>query len=299
MRYRLRLTQKNLTPPVRAMDPRQELYSKGIGREGKLLEIVAGYNPVFSKSDRTNYFVLDHATTEELAAKNDGNPLLRRIETVDFVWRDGPLHEAVPPEHHGTFDGIIASHVLEHIPDPISFLTIELLLSPQGIVMLAMPEKRYIFDFFKPVTVTSDYLYAFEQKRTRHTKKSAFDSAALQVSGNGDITWHPAASIVPRFFDSLEDALARFNAHQESADAPYSDYHATVYTPASFDLNMLELAYLGFLHLEAFEPQPPSGCEFYRFMRRSERKSSDINAERLALMKKMIVELSEQASLLA
>jgi SAM-dependent methyltransferase len=283
------------------MDHRKRLYCKGVSGDGKLLEIGAGYNPVFSKAERPNYFVLDHASTRELAAKYQGEPLFKRIETVDFVWCSGLLHEAVPAIHHGTFEGIIASHVLEHIPDPLSFLrSMEILLAPHGTLMLAMPDKRFIFDFFKPVTVTSDYLYTYYQKRVRHTKKAAFDSAALQVSGNGQITWGPQTHIKAAFFHKLEDAMARFEGHQEAADGPHSDLHATVYTPASFDLIMLELRYLGFIGLEAFEPQPALGCEFYRFMRRASEvlNPATINERRLELMKKMVVELSEQASLL-
>ena len=34
----------------------------------------------------------------------------------------GSLDEAVPSELHGTFDACIASHVFEHIPDPIGLL---------------------------------------------------------------------------------------------------------------------------------------------------------------------------------
>jgi 2-polyprenyl-3-methyl-5-hydroxy-6-metoxy-1,4-benzoquinol methylase len=45
---------------------------------------------------------------------------LSRVQEVDRVWTAGPL-EMVLQDQLGTFDAIIASHVIEHIVDPIAF----------------------------------------------------------------------------------------------------------------------------------------------------------------------------------
>ena len=78
-----------------------------------------------------------------------------------MIWSGGDLAARFPPEARGSFDAILASHVLEHMPDPISFLTsAQQLLKPDGLVILALPDKRFMFDFFKPMTSTADWLTA-------------------------------------------------------------------------------------------------------------------------------------------
>ena len=46
-----------------------------------------------------------------------------RVEEVDVIWRRGALHEAFDPATHGTFEALIISHDLEHLPDPVVFLS--------------------------------------------------------------------------------------------------------------------------------------------------------------------------------
>ncbi|MEI9970894.1 MAG: methyltransferase domain-containing protein [Ignavibacteriota bacterium] len=100
--------------------------------------------------------MLDHATAEELKEKYRGAHPIERIEPVDYLWRGGPIESAIPSSEHGTFDAVIASHVLEHIPDPIGFfLSCAKLLTRGEFVALILPDKRAMFDFFKPLTATS------------------------------------------------------------------------------------------------------------------------------------------------
>ncbi len=90
----------------------------------RILEIGPSYNPLFPKGGPQQVHVLDHATREELVAKYRDHPSVdtTRIEEVDHVWTNGPLHEAVPRDMHGQYDAFVASHVIEHTPDLVGFL---------------------------------------------------------------------------------------------------------------------------------------------------------------------------------
>ena len=75
----------------------------------------------------------------------DPNVDVRNLVNVDFVLEQGPLREIAANE--APFDYAIASHVFEHLPDPIGWLTeLHSLLSPGGVIALAIPDKRYTFD---------------------------------------------------------------------------------------------------------------------------------------------------------
>jgi hypothetical protein len=106
------------------MSSRDDILRSGITKNDKIIEIGPSYNPLTPKTDGWRSHVLDHTGKAGLVEKyrNDPSVDVTKIENVDFVWADGPLSGAVPAEHHGTFDVLVASHVFEHIPDLIGTL---------------------------------------------------------------------------------------------------------------------------------------------------------------------------------
>lgn len=61
--------------------------------------------------------------------------------------------ESFPGVDSGTFDFVIANHVLEHLTNPIRALSEwHRLLRPNGLLMLALPDKRFTFDHLRPRT---------------------------------------------------------------------------------------------------------------------------------------------------
>lgn len=77
--------------------------------------------------------------------RNDPSVDAAKIEDVDFIWTGGPLADAVPVEHHGTFDVFVASHVLEHVPDLVGTLrSAELLCRPEA-KMICSPRQTRVF----------------------------------------------------------------------------------------------------------------------------------------------------------
>src|SRR5215210_6573127 len=92
-----------------------------IDRSMRILELGPLTDPIAPKSEGWFTTVVDHASREELVEKYRSDPYVdtSRIVDVDIVWSGGPLDAAVPNDLHGTFDALIASHVFEHIPDPI------------------------------------------------------------------------------------------------------------------------------------------------------------------------------------
>jgi hypothetical protein len=257
-----------------------------------ILEIGPSYNPWFPKAQWLRARSVDHATAAELRAKYAGQTGVDvgRIEEVDFVWRDGALHDCIPPEWRGGFEIAAASHVLEHIPDPIGFLrSLEMLTIPHGRVFLALPDRRFCFDCFRSSSSTGEVLEAHHAGRRRHGVATLFDQKALTVSMDGHVCWGQTRWGEVRFQHDPEE-LFEF-LRPPPAEGPYRDAHAWRFTPASFRLLMLDLAWLGLTDWRILRIGETSGCEFPVELGRGGREEArgfakaDLQGLRLSLLK--------------
>ena len=88
------------------------------------------------------------------------------------------------------FNYVVASHVIEHIPNPLGwFNEIYGFMEPGGILSLAIPDKRYCFDRLRGLTTASDWIGVWLQKATRPTPTQIVDFLSNKVEHNGNITW--------------------------------------------------------------------------------------------------------------
>src|SRR4051812_45408594 len=273
-------------------DVRATSLLQGIEPHSRILELGASMAPRAPRSAGWNVTVVDHATQQELIAKyrDDPNVNVAAIEPVDYVWRGGPLHSAVPGEQHGTFDVLLASHVIEHIPDPVGFLqSAQMLLRERdGILALAVPDKRWCFDYFKQLSTTGQMLEAHRDRLQRHSARTRFDQAAYGTYERDRGAWLREPLSQFRIVSSLEGAWAEFQAWVPDPDAPYVDCHAWHFTPASFRLLVLELGALGLLdwHIDWMVAQP--GAEFQVHLKRGRQVFASLaerDETRVALLK--------------
>jgi glycosyltransferase involved in cell wall biosynthesis/SAM-dependent methyltransferase len=288
-------------PKVTPKQSRSEILLGPIPKDAKILEVGPGFGPVAPKSAGWKTKTLDHTTREGLVAKYLGQPgvAVDRIEEVDFVWSGGKLSDAVPADEQGTFDAVIASHVIEHMPDFISFLnSIEVFLKENGVVALAIPDKRYCFDYFRPLATTGQILACHRKTRSRHVSQLAFDYAAYSAQNGGSIAWgqHPVQELC--LVNSLE-AAQRFT--QTVADSEeYVDMHAWCFVPASFELILFELAILHETDLRVEEITATDGCEFLCWLRHGGKAAVALLSEaeragtRLALLKRTMLDMKVQ-----
>jgi SAM-dependent methyltransferase len=283
--------------------PLPATYGDRIGRlranicsESKVLEIGGSYNPVAPRRAGYNTFTVDHATRDELLTKYKDNKGVVEIETVDFVCWDGNLDSVVGSEHHGTFDVCVASHVIEHQPNPVRLLrNVEMLLTPTGVFTLAIPDKRCCFDFFRPLTNTAHWLEAYERAMRVHSPVGRFEFEAYTVGHDGVVAWNPGQ--LNRFHFASSGLAQAYEALKQAGKAEgseYHDIHAWTFVPSSFALIILELHALG---VTGFVPTRlhTGGWEFFVDLRKEAR--TGINDEnRLTLLKRIAREQMEGLS---
>ena len=167
-------------------------------------------------------------------------------------------------------------------------------------MILAVPDKRFCFDYFRPLTTTGQVLEAHAAHRSRHTRQIGFEHFAYVVKNGEHGAWGQTPIEDLTFFNSFAEARDLFSTIREDSDSPYVDMHAWQFVPASFELVMLELARLGETDWGVERITPATGCEFYVWLRRGGKTTAaalsetQLNAQRLELLRRTLLEIREQ-----
>jgi SAM-dependent methyltransferase len=188
--------------------------------------------PIVKRSDSEVYYI-DYCTTEELREKYatvpDAHP--DRIENVDFVWVEQPLAAVLGDK--APLDYVVASHVIEHVPDLVGWLReMRDVLKPGGRLLLIIPDKRFTFDIYRRLTSMEEVSLAFEEHRRIPGLRCIMDHFANVVSADAWALWDDY---------KLADDLKYFHgpefldlAHDHFHSGKYIDIHCWVFTPWSF-----------------------------------------------------------------
>jgi len=109
----------------------------------------------------------DYADRDHLVAHYADNPNVdtELIPDIDIVTRGSPVTQFVAEQ---SLDYVVASHVMEHVPDLLGWLESNLrILKPGGRLALAVPDKRYCFDIRRRSSAVSEIMAAYLEERTR------------------------------------------------------------------------------------------------------------------------------------
>ncbi|MCH7803350.1 MAG: methyltransferase domain-containing protein [Acidobacteria bacterium] len=271
---------------------RKEKVLRHINKNGHGVEIGPSHSPVAPKKEGYKVHIIDHMSREQLIAKyKDHHVNLENIEEVDFVWRGENYSELTGKDKY--YDWIIASHVIEHTPDLLGFLNdCDTILKDDGVISLAVPDKRYCFDHYRPITGISQIIDSHFQKTIIHTPGTVAEYYLNVVSKAGNIAWDSSATGRYNFVHSLEDALQGMkSALNKNA---YLDVHAWCFVPHSFRLIVHDLFRLGLIPFQEVGFFQTEGCEFYVTLGRN---GQGINRSRLELLNIIESEIKDKVSL--
>jgi len=240
---------------------REEKVLIGIDKNKIGIEIGPSHAPLAPKKAGFNVQIIDHLTKEQLIEKYTRlNADVDRIEEVDFIWK-GQSYAALTGRS-GYYNWIISSHMIEHTPDLITFLKqCEEVLNEEGILSLAVPDVRYHFDYFRPITGISKVIDAYLGKNTNHTAGTAaeyhLNCVRRGVEGAWEEGFKEEFSLVHTCAEAYDQMQMVINKNE------YLDLHAWDFTPTSFRLLIQDLNDLGFISLKEVSFYPTAGCEFF------------------------------------
>ena len=222
---------------------RNEYFGNYVSKIQKGIEIGPSYRPTFAKSEGWNIATVDHCSKEDLVNKYRAEKIdekfISNIEEVDFVWTGQTYSELFNGK--GKFDYIVASHVIEHAPDLLMFLkeTSDLLVN-SGYLLLAVPDKKATFDFFRPNSTIGDVIIG-HLNPSLYDVKALLDESHLRCELNGAIAWNREVSmnhlnigqlpIPTNPISAVHENIRKSLLEKDLKPTGYRDAHRWVFTP--------------------------------------------------------------------
>ena len=253
------------------------------------IEIGPLVNPMVRKHESNVHYV-DRATTEELKQWYSKDPSLNVDEIMDisYVWGEQSLAQATGGEEQ--FDYCIASHVIEHIPDLITWLNeISSVLKLGGVACFAVPDRHYTFDYLRPETTLADLIDAHIRKlrkpSTRHIYDHFANFAEVDVMAAWSKDFDPSRlqriNTKPRIYDVCKDALE---------NDKYVDSHCSVFTHDSFFELLQGISELGLLDFKVKKVFPTKRGMFEFFVQLEKIDSKLSTQEKLKQFTKSLLQ---------
>lgn len=256
---------------------REDILLRGITKNQRGIEIAPWFRPLVPKREGYHSLSLDLFDRNELLRRAVGDPNINpddhwRIESVDFIGSATDIGELVASKGLSkTFDYVVSSHNFEHLPNPVRFLRgCEAALKADGLISMAVPDRRACFDFFRPHTTTADFVAAYREHQVRPTPRQRFEQESLRSQIDRDGRKIVSFTIQEDPSEVWPCEYMRIGADEAiwaNADA-YIDVHCSVFTPASFRLIMLDLRFLNLISLILEDISGPSNDEFYVRLRK-------------------------------
>lgn len=272
---------------------RYDLIEKYIDKHGHGVEIGPSHNPIAPKRAGYKVDIIDHTDRAGLLGKYKEHGVnLDNIEEVDFIWSGEKYSELTGRSKY--YDWVIASHVIEHTPDFISFVNgCHEILNDKGVLILAVPDSTHCFDYFRQITSISRIIDAHITGNKFHTVGTAVDHVLNVCTMDGNIAWDSIANGEFRFIHSMPEAKSLLD---KSTDvAAYLDYHAWCFTPHSFRTMIEDLYNLGLICVREVIFIPTGGFEFFIVLAG---KGEGPKQSRLQMMQKMKQEVSQEKTIL-
>jgi len=214
-------------------------------RQGLILEIAPLAAPLLPP-DYVGYRSVDVSDREGLLRKYEGHGLDESaIREPNYIWNGERYKDIVGGNER--FELVVASHILERVPDLIAFLNnIGNILTDSGELRVIFPDYRFCFNWSRQPTRIADILAAHIENRTKPAVADVYDEYALVHTGgfknDPKYHWHTIASkkiIVP---DHHWHGVAIQKA--EKSVNEYADVHAWRFDADSF------IEYMNFLSIE-------------------------------------------------
>lgn len=231
-----------------------------IDKAGRGVEIGPCHDPIAPKREGFAVHVIDHTSREMLVRKyRPVGVAVDLIEEVDFVW-SGESYLELTGAPRG-YDWIIASNLVEHTPDLIAFLKdCDAILKDGGVLALAVPDKRYSFDRFRPVSGLARVLDSHAARHKINTVGAAAEFCMNVVSKGGRLSWNAGSR---GDYEFLHSASHGRHVMRTIEGGVYHDLHNWVFVPHSFRLLVNDLHALGYTQMREVAFHATEGYEFY------------------------------------
>lgn len=239
--------------------------------QGRCLEIGPLANPVVDP-DVADVRYVDVTDRAGLVAHYAGNPAVDPDAIPEqHFWLTRPdgtvstLAEAVAAD--GPYQHVVASHVIEHVPDLVGWLhDVASVLTDDGALLLAVPDRRYCFDARRTPTTVGQVVQAHLDGDRTPSARAVLDHFMRAVDFSAEQAWSGQAPPAQGSHPLAE--VERHLARQRAGD--YVDCHVWPMTPRGLADLLDDLLALGEVDfsLERLTATRVGEQEFYATLRR-------------------------------
>jgi SAM-dependent methyltransferase len=224
--------------------------------------------------DAVNVRYVDVIDTQALRDHFEGDPNISAddIVEVDYALRgeDGEMRSlSAVVAHDAPFDWVLASHVVEHVPDLIRWLSeIASVTADDGQLLLVVPDRRYTFDVARPQTTVGQILQAYSAGDVTPSERAVFDHFRSIVTVPVSDLWNGRSGAeYPQVYTFEQAAEIRTRSLETDE---YIDSHVWMFTPGIFVQQLVELGRLDLCDftVESVTPTAHNELEFYVSLRR-------------------------------
>ncbi len=233
-----------------------------------ILEIGPFDNPK-CVGDNTKYFDIYDSERLKKEAKERGREYNNVPQKIDYVSSQGDLlivNEA--------FDLVFSCHSIEHQPNLINHLrNVEKLLKPKGCYAMIVPDMRYTFDYYSPISTLGQVIEDYENDKMFNSLSDVLNMSFLRTHNNPLRHWRgdhgkpfglrdshlekeAYVNIGGKIFcDSgnmdyteIKELIQHYKKSRENG--VYIDAHSYRFTPKSFEYIIFVLKKLGYIDLD-------------------------------------------------
>lgn len=215
------------------------------------LEVAPYFDPFLHKRDHPGLCYTDYCSTEELLQKARQNPGYTEgaLPPIDFVWRPGEALQACAPPGL-RFEYAVASHVLEHVANPIGWLNDVLASMADGArLALFLPDRRSNGDRDRHLTSFGELVALWATQPSVPTATQVADFLANSISSLGPAELLAGKPGTSHYTDDDVLSLTRLVAET----GHYLDVHCTVWEPLSFVAAIERASRMGLMNVEVSE----------------------------------------------
>mmetsp|Transcript_5773 Transcript_5773/g.8027 ORF Transcript_5773/g.8027 Transcript_5773/m.8027 type:complete len:325 (+) Transcript_5773:171-1145(+) len=192
---------------------------------------------------------------------------------VHYIWKGGKYSNII--KNGEKFQRIVGSHVIEHIPDLISWLNdLYDLLLPGGEVRMLIPDMRFNWDHRRRPTELSDIIGNYLEQRQRPTFDTLYEQilfAPHSLNSTSRDLWNSPPYQRKRGEEFplpfVELALQQSTwARDQSNKGFYQDAHVNRWSASAFAYQMntlYQLKLVKFKVVNLYPPHPIDSAEFF------------------------------------
>ncbi|RLS28556.1 MAG: methyltransferase domain-containing protein [Planctomycetota bacterium] len=247
-------TPQPTSAPLTGTEARRAFVVSHLPTHKRGLEVAPYFNPMVDRS-KYDVFYVDCIDNDEIQRKASENPggVGQYVPRIDAVWVPGKsLSECVGGRK---FAYAVASHVMEHVPNPLGWLH-EILecVEVGGRLAIMLPIRTQSMDYYRQSTTFGQVVGWSIEKPSRPTPTQVMDFLSQNFFHRGEAI---VEGMMPRFEDAsrhYSDSQALQYARFVWDTQHYLDVHCSTWTPETFVEVFTRLRDVGLLNVDVVGP---------------------------------------------